>query len=97
MFENIGKKIKKLAQFYTGIGIVVSIILGIITATIDPEMGLFGLILVIVGSIASWLSSLVLYGFGQLVDNTDKIVTNLLYGFGKLTDNTDKIVSKIEE
>ncbi len=40
-----------------------------------PELSLMitGLLVIVIGSILSWLGSLVLYGFGQLVDNSDII------------------------
>ncbi len=33
-----------------------------------------GILIMIVGSLVSWISSFVTYGFGQVVDNTDKMV-----------------------
>lgn len=74
MFNNIGKKIKTLAQVITWIGIIASIIGGIAMIAIDKNFILFSLIIIVVGSFVSWLSSFILYGFGQLIDNSDKLV-----------------------
>lgn len=75
MFTNIGSKIKGLATFVCWAGIVLSVIGGISTISIGSR-GYYGgsgvlpgLIMIVIGSIASWLGSLVLYGFGQLVED----------------------------
>ena len=77
MFSNIGSKIKVLAVVITCIGIVASIIIGIVLMTIDEELIVPGILVMIVGSLLSWLSSFFMYGFGQLVENSDKTVALL--------------------
>lgn len=77
MFNNIGKKIKTLAQVITLIGIIASLITGIVfiaLANNNPGWGTLGVLIIIIGSLISWISSFILYGFGQLVDNSDKLV-----------------------
>lgn len=74
MFDNIGGKIKTLAQVVTWIGIISSVISGIALMSIDEDMIFVGLMVMIFGSLMSWVSSFVLYGFGQLVENSDKLV-----------------------
>ena len=71
MFDNIGSKIKTVASTLTVIGIVLSIISGLIVL-LDGEIS--GLFMMIFGSLLSWLGSFLLYGFGQLVENSDKIL-----------------------
>lgn len=73
MFDNIGGKIKTLAQVVTWIGIIASVISGFAIMSIDEEI-FVGLIVMIFGALMSWVSSFVLYGFGQLVENSDKLV-----------------------
>ena len=68
MFNNIGKKIKSLAVFVTWIGIIASIVSGMAIMTGGGEMIIIGIILIIVGGIASWVSSFLLYGFGELIE-----------------------------
>jgi len=78
MFSNIGGKIKNLAIVVTWIGIISSVILGIIMmATGYGEMVLIGFLVALVGSLLSWVGSFLLYGFGQLIENTDTIVKKL--------------------
>ncbi len=77
MFNNIGRKIKTLAKVITGIGITASIIYGAVVVRLSnsPIFIMQGLIIMIVGSLISWLSSVTLYGFGQLIENTDILVS----------------------
>ena len=71
MFKNIGGKIKTLSVVVTWVGIVAAIIIGI--ALITFEVVLIGIIVIFAGCIISWISSFVLYGFGELICNSDKI------------------------
>lgn len=76
MFSNIGGKIKGLAKVFTWIGIIASVISGIAMMLMDDDIFLFiGLIIMIAGSLLSWISSFMLYGFGHLVENSDKLVS----------------------
>ncbi len=74
MFSNIGSKIKKLAEITTWIGIISFVVGGFCLMMIDEAFMLTGILVAIFGSLASWVSSFVLYGFGQLIENTDKLV-----------------------
>ena len=79
MFNNIGNKIKTCAEVISLIGIIASIITGIvIMLTIATFQAIFlGLLICIIGSLLCWISSFVLYGFGQLIENTDILVSKL--------------------
>lgn len=78
MFSNIGGKIKNLAVVITWIGIITSVIFGIMMmATGYGEMVFIGFLVALVGSLLSWIGSFLLYGFGQLIENTDAIVKKL--------------------
>lgn len=74
MFGNIGGKIKSLAKIATWLGIIVSVIWGFVLMTTNEDLIPAGLIVALLGSLISWISSFVLYGFGQLIENTDKLV-----------------------
>ena len=89
MFKNIGKKIKKLAAVMCIIGIVLWVIVGIglmlsnmTTASLigaSASAGtviasiIAGVLVMVIGSLLSWISSWLIYGFGELVDNSCKI------------------------
>lgn len=74
MFDNISEKIKMLAKVVCWLGIIVCIITGIVLMTIDESLVLAGILTAVLGSLLSWVSSFVLYGFGQLVENSDILV-----------------------
>ena len=79
MFNNIGKKIMKFAKvifwFILIVGIIASIGSAYEMARVNtPLVGAVVLIPSLALSIfAAWASTLVLYGFGQLVDDTHEI------------------------
>lgn len=80
MFDNISNKMKSAATALAILGIIGSIIIGsIIIAEANDSYYpsarevLGGLLVMIVGSLSSWVSSFILYGFGQLIENTDVI------------------------
>lgn len=72
MFDNICGKIKTMAQAICALGIIGSVIGGIVLISVD--MVIVGIIVLIGGSLLSWLGSFGLYGFGQLIENTDILV-----------------------
>ena len=69
MYANIGGKIKTLASVLCWAGIIISCLFGLITLAFG------GIFIAAIGSLMSWISSFVLYGFGQIIENTDKLVT----------------------
>lgn len=76
MFTNIGGKIKAVASIVCWIGIVLSVLTGIVmmVAAQGNIAGILsGIVGAGVGALASWVGSFVLYGFGQIVENTDKM------------------------
>lgn len=83
MYNNIGKKLKLLAKIDFFFNAIATFIAGIaILASLYADYGedthlAIGLVLMLVGPIAAWVSSWLLYAFGQLVENSDKIVAKL--------------------
>ena len=70
MYTNIGQKVKGLACLQCLVGIVSSVIGGIILMSMD--MVLIGLLILAAGSIISWVSSWVTYAIGEIAENTAK-------------------------
>ena len=92
MFKNIGVKIKGFAQIVCWLGIIGSIIPGLVLIGIGSEIEygggivFLGILIAIDGSIASWIGSFLTYGFGELIDKTCEIKqlisgTNSTYKF----------------
>ena len=68
MFKNIGEKLKAIAYFVFVCGIVGSVVGGLI---IISETKYFeGILIIICGSLASWISSCVIYGIGEIASYT---------------------------
>lgn len=74
MFNNIGGKIKVLAQVVCWIGIVLFVIVGL--ALILQVSILVGCLTIIVGCFVSWIGSFFTYGFGELIEKTTEIANN---------------------
>lgn len=71
MFDNIGSKIKIVAIVCTIVGIVASVIAGIVLMAGDV-VGL-GLLVAVGGSFLSWVGSFLLYGFGELITSVNAL------------------------
>lgn len=94
MFNNIGRKIKVLSKVLCWLGIIASILFGIVMIIGGSALNsttayssyydyksefelsgmslvITGIVTMILGSFFSWIGSFCLYGFGQLVDNSD--------------------------
>lgn len=71
MFNDIGQKIKKFAEIICAIGIAGSLIYGLI-AFLNKD-ALMAIVVIIAGSLSAWIGSAILYGFGQLIENSDII------------------------
>jgi hypothetical protein len=74
MYDNIASKIKALAQISFAIVAIASIVLGI--ALLNGTYG-WSLVIVVVGPLMAWISSLFLYGFGELIERTASIDAKL--------------------
>ena len=87
MFNWIGAKIKGLTKIICGIGIIASVVSGGILLSSSFTM-IAGIVVIIFGPLLSWISSFLLYGFGELIDSVmhiaDMMSTNA--GFIHKTD-----------
>ena len=73
MYDNIGRKIKGLAKAFFILEATAAIIAGIVLMANDEGIGLLVLIL---GPVVAWVSTWLLYGFGELIDKTCDIERN---------------------
>ena len=91
LYANVGKKIKTLALVLFVLetvlfvcGGLLLILAGSITAIVGGTEGAYALIsglfgggiYIILGPVIAWLSTLMLYGTGELIDNSAKIARN---------------------
>ena len=73
MFNEIGKKIKGVASAVCWIQVAIYAIVGIIIMATTEELVIVGLLIIVVGGLFAWLSSITLYGFGELIDKVCSI------------------------
>lgn len=75
MYENIGKKIKVLAKVFAIIEAAAAVIAGMSMMT-DDDTAFIGFLLMLIGPVIAWVSSWVLYAFGEGVDKLCDIERN---------------------
>ena len=79
MFNNIGAKIKGLAEVFAIVGIFIACVTGVLfMSSGDETFIIVGLGIMIGGSIAAWISGCVLYGYGEMVENSAKTAKNTI-------------------
>lgn len=76
MFRNIGWKIKSVAEVFCYMGIAISVVIGFLVLRDGILMTAFA---IVAGTLLSWLGSLALYGFGELIEDTHRIAVNTEY------------------
>lgn len=79
MFDNIGHKIKIVARVFFMLGVVISIFAsaGYCMALEITDNFLLYIIFAILGGISSWVVSILIYGFGELIESVTKISKNI--------------------
>ena len=87
MFDNIGGKIKALATTITVLGMIASIICGTGIIMEDYEQLALGILIILGGSLVSWISTFILYGFGELISH----LQHLRYHMADLSKRVSKI------
>ncbi len=76
MYDNIGSKIKIVAKVLCWLGIILTIIMAIIlfvNGNYVPGAYISGVIYLIFGPLFSWIGSLFIYGFGELIERAKNI------------------------
>ena len=77
MYNNIGSKIKWLASTIFIIEAIGAAISGFALVFLNENMIPIGLLVIVVGPIFAWISSWLLYGFGELIDKVCDIESNM--------------------
>lgn len=72
MFNNIGGKIKGLAEIICVIGIIASIYIGMKSVIMIQAV-----MIIVGGSLISWIGSFTLYGFGELIETAAEMKTEI--------------------
>lgn len=74
MNSKVAARIKDASRFVCAFGIIASIIVGIKLLWLDNAIGFLE---IIIGAFISWLSYLILYGFGELIEYAEIIAKNI--------------------
>lgn len=90
MFENISGKLKTLAKVITVAGVIVSVINGFVMMN---QTALGGLLVMAIGSLLSWVSSFVIYGLGELVEQAERSNNNTYV----ISKQLEKMMKRNEE
>ncbi|MCR5154385.1 MAG: hypothetical protein K6B75_06005 [Lachnospiraceae bacterium] len=101
LYRNIGRMIKSLAfwlfivQSVAVIGWVILYLMKAGSIYVATQIYVLkGVFILIVGPIISWVISLILYGFGELVDNSSKISVNTngerIYDYEKIEKERER-------
>jgi hypothetical protein len=72
MFDNVGSKLQIMAFVFFIIGTIASVILGIITWISGSFW--YGLLIIVIGILSSWLSNLAIFGIGVSAENSEQSV-----------------------
>ncbi len=93
-FDRIGKKIKGFVKVLFYLQVIVYGVLALFLAiSIAPIGILIGLLIFIVGSLVAWISSWMLYGYGELIDKTTDIA-EILQGKNNRGDVLKRLLSQ---
>ena len=93
MYDNIGEKIKDLAKASFIVAAIAEVITGIALIATDEDLIGYGLLVMFVGPIVAWVSSWLLYGFGQLIENSDIIAEE----HKRVNEKHEKVIAKNNE
>lgn len=101
MYENIGRKIKFFAAIVGYGGAIISIIGGVVgtiylaDSRYTDDYAFMGILIGIVSAFLFWIGQFLLYGFGELVDNTTEINRKMTFSSAE-SDIAEK-VAKLKE
>ena len=76
MFNNIGKKLQVLAIVSFILGVIVSVISGLIYCIMGSTM--VGILVIIFGSLGSWIGSWSIYALGLVAENSENQLADLI-------------------
>ena len=97
IFNNIGLKIKGIAAGLFAFGISSSILASIITLIVSRDISVILYVIVgaIVGVLTAWISSCMIYGFGEIIDRLCQIAENNSSNNEKNDiENNDEVLSE---
>ena len=76
MFDNVGRKLKKIAKRQCILFIIIYFFLGILFFSIE-EIGFMGWVFILISIFGTPIFATILYGFGELIDRVTEISLNI--------------------
>lgn len=76
MFTNLGGKLMMMAKILCWLGIVVSVIAGIVmlaNSRGDGALIFTGILTMVIGVLVSWIGSWAMYGLGEVVKEAEQL------------------------
>lgn len=73
LYSDIGQKMKNWAKGIFVVETILTILGAIITFFIEPEMFFLCVLMVVIGPLLAWISTWMLYGFGEIIDRLSSI------------------------
>ena len=95
LYENIGQKLKSWAKWIFIIEAITAIISGIVLLFVEYFF-LVGLLTIFIGPIAAWVSSWLLYAFGELVEKTCENERNTSEMLKFIKENPINVIQRTE-
>lgn len=92
LFENPSGKLKTFAKVNFVADVLAGVIGGFVLVIIDGELAGFAFLTWIGGAAVAYISSLLIYGFGELVESAE----NTAVTSGNIKLNTDEIKNSIQ-
>ena len=88
MFTNIGEKIKRLVKFFACVGMILSVLFAVLMVLFGGAVGIIiGPLVGVVLFLLSWISSWLMYGYGEMIQRLisidNKLNGNRPYGYNK--------------
>lgn len=87
MSDYVGKSSNK-TSFHEKLNKVTDSLENTVSVKVRTRVGIFAVIIVIVGSVMAWVNSLTLYGYGQLIDDNERTRQSI----EKVTDGMKQLV-----
>ncbi|MBQ9162872.1 MAG: hypothetical protein IJX74_06315 [Clostridia bacterium] len=95
MYGKIGKTIKSLAAVIAVLEVLVAVVAGVVCMFGGSTGIITGIVIIVLGTVLAWISFVMIYGFGELIDIAAKIEYNTSSYEDKATcEQADKVSDK---
>lgn len=97
MFHDPGHKLQGVAMALFVLEMLTSVFIGLKLISINPQDAIWGLLIIIFGIVIAWISSLVIYGFGELIVRNAQTARNTALLARHFNANPQQSYSEFDE